>query len=74
MKRYSKAIWRGEDTEFDHQELKKGGRYTGDFLVFEDGPNYMGAVLFTVYGGRVSGQCMKFYWEFKDEHLVPTEF
>lgn len=74
MKRYSKAIWRGEDTPFDNKELKQGGRYTGDFLVFDDGPNYLGSVLFSVYGGKVTGQSMKYYWEFKDEHLVPTEW
>lgn len=74
MKRYSRATWRGEDTAFERKELKRGGRYTGDFLVFEDGPNYMGCVLFSVYGGKVAGQAMKNYWEFKDEYLVPTDF
>lgn len=74
MKRYSKGTWRGEDTTFERKELKHGGRYTGDFLVFEDGPNYMGSVLFHVYGGQVTAQCMKYYWEFKDKDLVPNEF
>lgn len=74
MKRYSKGIWRGEDTQFDEAELKNGGRYTGEFLVFDDGPNYLGSVLFVVYGGRVSAKAMKCYWEFRDKDLVPNEF
>lgn len=74
MKRYSKAVWRGENTAFEHQELKRGGRYRGDFLVFEDGPNYLGSVLFSVYNGRVTAVSMKYYWEFKDKDLVPTGF
>lgn len=74
MKRYSKGIWRGEDTVFSSQKLKEGGRYTGMFLVFEDGPNYLGSVLFSVYGGKISGKCMRGYWEFKKENLVPNEF
>lgn len=74
MKRYSKGIWRGEDTQFDGAELKSGGRYKGDFLVFEDGPNYLGSILFSVYGGKVSAQSMKYYWEFKDKDRVPTEY
>lgn len=73
MKQYSKGIWRGEDTQFDNEELKQGGRYRGTFLVFEDGPNYLGSVLFTVYGGRVTAKCMRGYWEFKEENRVPTE-
>lgn len=74
MKRYKKGVWRGEDTEFEYEFLLKNGRYTGTFLVFKDGPNYLGSVLFSVYGGKVSGQCMKGYWEFKDEWLVPNEW
>lgn len=74
MKRYSKGVWRGETTQFEHTELKRGGRYTGDFLVFEDGPNYLGSVLFSVYGGRIQAQAMKYYWEFKDKDLTPTDF
>ena len=74
MKRYSKGIWRGEDTEFEHDKLRRGGRYTGTFLVFDDGPNYLGSVLFSVYGGKVSGKSMKGYWEFRKENLVPTDF
>lgn len=74
MKRYSKGVWRGETTQFEHTELKRGGRYTGDFLVFEDGPNYLGSVLFSVYGGRIQAQAMKYYWEFKDKDLVPTDY
>lgn len=74
MKRYSKGVWRGETTQFEHTELKRGGRYTGDFLVFEDGPNYLGSVLFSVYGGRIQAQAMKYYWEFKDKDLIPTDF
>ena len=74
MKRYSKGIWRGEDTTFESAELKNGGRYKGDFLVFEDGPNYLGSILFSVYGGKVSAQSMKYYWEFRDKDRVPTEY
>lgn len=74
MKRYRKGIWRGENTEFEYEELIKGGRYTGQFLVFEDGPNYLGSVLFSVYGGKVSGQAMKNYWEFKEKDIVPNEW
>lgn len=71
MKRYTKGVWRGEDTQFERQELKKGGRYTGEFLVFEDAPNYLGSVLFSVYGGRVSAVCMKCYWDFKEKDAAP---
>lgn len=74
MKRYRKGIWRGEDSEFEYDYLLRGGRYTGMFLVFEDGPNYLGSVLFSVYGGKISGKCMKGYWDFKDEWLVPNEY
>ena len=74
MKRYSKGIWRGDDSEFEYSDLRKGGRYTGTFLVFDDGPNYLGSVLFSVYGGKISGKCMKGYWEFKDEHLIPNDY
>lgn len=74
MKRYDKAVWRGEDTEFSNQKLKKGGRYTGTFLVFEDGPNYLGSVLFSVYNGKISGQSMRGYWEFKEINRVPNEW
>lgn len=74
MKRYSKGTWRGEDTRFERQELKRGGRYTGDFLVFEDGPNYLGSVLFNVYGGKVMAQSMKYYWDFKEKDRVPADF
>lgn len=74
MKRYRKAIYRGEDAEFEYDLLRKNGRYTGMFLVFEDGPNYLGSVLFSVYGGKVSGQCMKGYWEFRDEWAVPNDW
>lgn len=74
MKRYSKGIWRGEDTMFEHRELKNGGKYRGEFLVFDDGPNYLGSVLFLVHSGQVSAVSMKYYWEFKDRDLVPNEF
>lgn len=74
MKRYKRGVWRGEDTEFNYDTLRKGGRYTGTFLVFEDGPNYLGSVLFSVHRGKISGQCMRGYWEFKDEWLVPNEW
>lgn len=73
MKAYRKGIWRGEDSEFEYEYLLKGGRYTGQFLVFEDGPNYLGSVLFSVYGGKVSGKCMKGYWEFRKEWEIPAE-
>lgn len=74
MKRYKKAIWRGGDTEFEYDWLRDNGRYTGMFLVFEDQPNGLGAVLFSVHGGKISGQCMKGYWEFRDNWLVPNEW
>lgn len=74
FKRYSKGTWRGETTEFDYDCLRNGGRYTGDFLVFEDSREGLGAVLFSVTRGKISGQCMKCYWDFQDRHEVPNEF
>lgn len=74
MKRYKKAIFRGEDSDFEYEMLRRGGRYTGTFLVFEDGPNYLGSVLFSVYGGKVSGKSMKGYWEFRKEWRVPNDW
>lgn len=75
FKRYSKAIYRGEDAEFESgYELRRNGRYTGTYLVFEDLPNALGVVLFSVTSGKVSGKSMKGYWEFRKEWEVPNDF
>lgn len=74
FKQYKKGIWRGEDTEFNYDYLRRDGRYTGNFLVFEDSDEGLGAVLFSVSRGKISGQCMKCYWDFSDKYEVPNDF
>lgn len=73
FKRYSKAIYRGEDITFSSGELHRNGRYSGSYLVFEDLPNALGAVLFSVTAGKISGQSMKGHWEFRKEWEVPND-
>lgn len=73
MKVYSRGKWVGDTTQFDGGELREGGKYSGTFLVSEDGPNYLGAIMFSVSGGKISGKCAKWYWEFNDRDLVPSE-
>lgn len=74
MKAYSRGKWVGEAEQFSSGELREGGRYTGTFIVLEDGPNYLGSVIFSVKGGKIVGKCAKWYWEFRDTDLVPTEY
>lgn len=74
MKAYSRGKWVGDTTQFENGELREGGKYIGTFLVSEDGPNYLGTIMFSVKGGKITAQCAKWYWEFKDGDLVPTEY
>lgn len=74
MKMYSRGKWVGENTEFEKGELRNGGKYYGIFMVADDGPNYLGSIIFGVKSGKISGQCAKWYWEFSDKDLIPTEF
>lgn len=71
MKCYGRGKYLGDDYEGDNAHIDTGHYYDGLFLVFEDGPGYEGAVLFSVARGKLVAKCPKLFWQFRDKDLLP---